>query len=236
VAWGFRNPFALAFTPDGRLFALDNGYDERGSRPIWGAGDLLWEVHQGRWYGWPDWSGAKSVDHAEFTPPHRERPMRLLAKPPGPWLATQAAAGPVAPEAAPDLPPAPAAVLPVHASADGIDFSVSDAFGHKGQAFVAQFGDMAPEAGKVLAPVGFKVVRIDIASGVSEDFAVNRKGSGPASRLGTGGLERPVSVRFSRDGNSLYVVDFGVMTMGPSGPEARPGTGAVWRIYRTDRK
>src|SRR5690606_5370862 len=32
VAWGFRNPFGLAWSPDGRLFATDNGPDERGSR------------------------------------------------------------------------------------------------------------------------------------------------------------------------------------------------------------
>src|SRR5207248_200093 len=33
VAWGFRNPFSLAFGPDNQLYATDNGYDERGSRP-----------------------------------------------------------------------------------------------------------------------------------------------------------------------------------------------------------
>jgi glucose/arabinose dehydrogenase len=236
VAWGFRNPFALAYAPDGRLFAIDNGYDERGSRPIWGAGELLWEVHQGRWYGWPDYSGDKSVAHAEFTPPHGERPRFLLRKPPGPWLATQAAAGKTAPEAAPELPPVPVAVLPVHSSADGIDFSTSDAFGYKGRAFVAEFGDMAPGAGKVLEPVGFKIAQVDIERGVAEDFAVNRKGLGPASRLKTKGLERPVSVRFSPDGKSLYVVDFGVLAMDGKGPRARERTGAIWRIWKEGGK
>jgi glucose/arabinose dehydrogenase len=129
----------------------------------------------------------------------------------------------------------PVAVLPVHPSADGLDFSPSDAFGYRGQAFVAEFGDMAPQVGKVLEPVGFKVARVDVARGVSEDFAVNRKGLGPASRLGTGGLERPIAVRFSPDGNSLYVVDFGVMAMGPKGPEPRKQTGAVWRIWKEGR-
>jgi glucose/arabinose dehydrogenase len=236
VAWGFRNPFALAFAPDGRLFAIDNGYDQRGSRPIWGAGELLWEVHQGNWYGWPDYSGAKSVDHAEFTPPHGERPRRLLQKPPGPWLATQAAAGRAVPEASPELPPAPAAVLPVHSSADGIDFSPSEAFGYAGQAFVAEFGDMAPQVGKVLEPVGFKIVRVDLARGVAEDFAVNRRGLGPASRSGGGGLERPVALRFSPDGKSLYVADFGVMAVDAGGSKPRPRTGAVWRIWKEGGK
>ena len=47
VARGFRNPFALAFAPDKRLFVLDNSYDDRGSRPVHGAGDLLWDVRDG---------------------------------------------------------------------------------------------------------------------------------------------------------------------------------------------
>ncbi len=33
-AWGLRNPFGVAWGPDGKLYASDNGYDERGSRPI----------------------------------------------------------------------------------------------------------------------------------------------------------------------------------------------------------
>ena len=216
VAWGLRNPFALAFAPQGALYAIDNGYDERGSRPIWGAGELLWEIRQGAWYGWPDYSGGKSVDHAEFTPPHGTRPHRLLEKPPG------------------AEPPAPSAILPVHASANGLDFSRSEDFGFVNQAFVAEFGDMSPSVGKVLEPVGFKVVRVDVANGVSRDFAFNRKGQGPASRLGTGGLERPVALRFSPDGKSLYVVDFGIMAVTGKGPKAVRGTGVVWRIWREE--
>ena len=174
--------------------------------------------------------------HAEVTPPHGDRPKLLLKKPPGPWLATQAAAGKAAPEASPDLPPVPLAVLPVHASADGIDFSTSDEFGYKGHAFVAEFGDMAPGAGKVLEPVGFKIARVDLARGVAEDFAINRKGLGPASRLKTEGLERPVSLRFSPDGKSLYVVDFGVLAEDDKGPHPRERTGAVWRIWKEGGK
>jgi glucose/arabinose dehydrogenase len=159
----------------------------------------------------------------------------VLEKPPGPWLPTQASAGSAPPAAAAgDGPPAPAAILPVHASADGLDFSRSDAFGYPGHAFVAEFGDMAPSVGKVLEPVGFKVVRVDVARGVSEDFAVNRKGLGPASRLGTGGLERPVSLRFAPDGKSLYVVDFGVMTVSEDGPRAIRRSGILWRIWKED--
>jgi hypothetical protein len=56
---------------------------------------------------------------------------------------------------------------------------------------------MAPKAGKVLAPVGFKVVRVNISNGVIQDFAVNKgRKNGPATRFRRGGLERPVSVKF----------------------------------------
>jgi hypothetical protein len=92
---------------------------------------------------------------------------------------------------------------------------------------------MAPSACKVLRPVGFKVVRVEISTGAVEDFAVNRGGTnGPASRLRTGGLERPVSLRFDPSGGSLYVVDFGVMTMTEKGASPQQRTGVLWRITR----
>jgi len=91
---------------------------------------------------------------------------------------------------------------------------------------------MAPNVGKVMSPVGFKVVRVNVQTGVIEDFAENRgKTNGPASRLGTGGLERPVAARFDPAGTALYVVDFGVLTMGRN-PQPRTGTGVLWRITR----
>lgn len=112
----------------------------------------------------------------------------------------------------------------MHSSSNGFDFSRNPAFGFVGQAFVAQFGDQAPVTGKTLAPVGFTVVRVDVSSGIIKDFAVNKGGvNGPASRIGGGGLERPVSARFDPSGTALYVVDFGVMTMG-QGSEPRTET------------
>jgi hypothetical protein len=64
VAWGFRNPFGLAFSPDGNLFVTDNSYDTRGSRPVYGTGDILWQVKTGAWYGWPDYHGTRPLDEA----------------------------------------------------------------------------------------------------------------------------------------------------------------------------
>ena len=215
VAWGFRNPFGLAFAGDGELYATDNGYDDRGSRPVWGAPDLLWRVEQDRWYGWPDYSGDRALTEDEFKPPGKE-PLKFLLR------------------EHPQEPPAPAALFEVHSSADGFDFSRSEAFGHVGQAFVALFGDQAPTTGKLLGPAGFKVVRVDPATGVCEDFMVSRGDeSGPASLVGGHGLERPIATRFDRTGTALYVVDFGVLRQDHKGAHPVERTGALWKIERT---
>ncbi|HEX7021727.1 MAG TPA: hypothetical protein VF171_02645 [Trueperaceae bacterium] len=217
VAWGFRNPYRLAFDADGQLYVLENQYDVRGSRPVFGTGDDLWRVTPGTWYGWPDYhAGRPLTDAGAFQPPGQHAPGFLLAE-------------------HPDTPPTPVALLGVHSSSNGLDFSTSPAFGHVGQAFIAQFGDMSPGVGKVLEPVGFKVVRVNPDTGVITDFAVNKDPRGPASYVGSGGLERPIATVFSPDGKALYIVDFGIMTVGDS-PMPMPGTGVLWRVTREDEK
>jgi glucose/arabinose dehydrogenase len=214
IAWGFRNPFGLAFAPDKQLYVTDNGYDERGSRPIWGSADYLWAVKTATWYGWPDYSGGKPVNTKEFRVPGEDVPKLLLKD-------------------IPNEAPKPVASLEVHSESNGFDFSRNPFFGYQGQAFIAQFGDMAPLSGKVLAPVGFKVIRVDVKTGEIQEFAVNKgKINGPGSRTGGHGFERPISVKFSPDGKSLYVVDFGVVEMGPKGPEPKKNTGVIWKIVR----
>ncbi len=182
---------------------------------MWGAGDVLWEIKDGLWYGWPDFSAGKPISHdEEFKAPGREPVKPILRQ-------------------LPNTPPKPAAIFGVHSSSNGFDFSRSTDFGFSGEAFVAQFGDMAPDAGKVLSPVGFKIVRVNVATGIIRDFATNKGArNGPASRLKTGGLERPVSVKFDRSGNALYVVDFGIMKLTEQGPEPQTGTGMIWRITK----
>jgi glucose/arabinose dehydrogenase len=218
VAWGFRNPWGLAFSPDGKLYVTDNGYDQRGARPIWGAADWLWRVDTaspGTWYGWPDYSEGRSVTETRYKGNYRQ-PTKILAEDPNP-------------------PQQPVALFACHSSSDGIDFSRSDKFGHVGEAFVAQFGDQAPVTGKVLGAVGFKVVRVDVSNGVIEEFAINAgKKNGPASMLKTGGLERPLSVRFSPDGSALYIIDFGVLMMNEKGATPLKGTGVLWRVTRSN--
>ena len=215
TSWGMRNPFGLALSAGGKLFATDNAYDERGSRPVWGTGDVLWEVKEGTWYGWPEFSGGKAISqNGEFKPPSHDKVDALLRD-------------------HPQTPPQPAAEFGVHSSANGFDFSRSSEFGFEGEAFVALFGDMAPNVGKVMAPVGFKIVRVNVDNGVIRDFAVNKgKRNGPASFLGSGGLERPVAVKFSPDGKSLYVLDFGILRMTDKGPDAKKRTGSIWGIEK----
>jgi glucose/arabinose dehydrogenase len=214
VAWGFRNPFGLAFAPNGQLYATDNGYDERGSRGVFGSADWLWAVKQDTWYGWPDFADGRPISMDRYEPFDGDSPGAVLA-------------------AIPNKPPQPAAFFGVHSSSDGMSFSTNPAFGHVGEAFVAQFGDQAAVVGKVLNPVGFKVVRVDVTTGVINHFAANAgTPSGPATKLQTGGLERPVDVQFDPTGAALYVVDFGTVLVDEDVVSSIKGSGVLWRIVR----
>jgi glucose/arabinose dehydrogenase len=182
---------------------------------LWGAGDVLWEVKPDTWYGWPDFSEGKPIsNNQEFKVPGKDYVKPVL-------------------QTYPNTPPKPIAVFGVHSSSNGIDFSKNNVFGYVGQAFVAEFGDMSPKTGKVEYPVGFKVVRVDVNKGVIKDFAVNKgKRNGPASWLGKGGFERPVSVKFDPAGNALYIVDFGMVKMTEKGPQPQMNTGTIWKITK----
>jgi len=214
VAWGLRDPAGLAIAPDGRLFATERSYEVRGSRPVSGAADLLWAIEPGVWYGWPDYCGDEPLTWTDkFAAPNQPAPQMLLAS-------------------HPNDPPMPAARLPVHGDVGGVDFCRSGLFGHAGEAFVAEFGDVAPLDGRVLGPVGFNVSRINAATGVIHVLAANKgAGNGPASKLGTAGLERPIAVRFDPSGQTLYVVDYGVVTV-TDHLNAVANTGVLWKITR----
>ncbi|MFP5371163.1 MAG: PQQ-dependent sugar dehydrogenase [Actinomycetes bacterium] len=213
VAWGFRSPFGLHHSPDGRLLVADHGIDERGSRFVVGDPDDFYEVIEGEWYGFPDYAAGKRLDDPSWTDGGRGREP-VIADPPG-------------------QPPAPLVTFTPHAAANGFDFSPGADFGFAGDVFIACFGDAAPVTTRRIVPAGFKVARIDMARGRVVDFAVNRIAGG-ASVLPHDGFERPVDCRFGPDG-SLYVVDWGEMVPAPErgGVEIRQRTGVVWRIRRT---
>lgn len=221
-AWGLRNPFGCMWGPDGKLYATDNGFDERGSRPIGNAPDALWVIREGAWYGWPDFTAGIPVTDPRFKPSYGEQPEFLLA----------------------EHPPVekPFIMLPQHVGVTKIDFCTSDRFGYRGQLFIAEFGDQDPMTGRVREPQGRQVILVDSTSGKTEKFFSvkdNAKGTGKGGLqyVDTSGPKRPVDVRFS--GDALYVVDFGAFAMVEGAtpvPQPVPGTGVVWRITREGTK
>ena len=214
VAWGLRNPYGLAFAPDGTLYATEHGSDERGARFIVGDLDDLYQIREGAWSGWPDFASGIRLDDPRWEEGGQNREP-VLATFPDP------------------SPPKPVASFETHAAANGLDFSRGGDFGFEGQAFVALFGDLAPVTTvRQVVPAGFKVVRVDVSTGAIADFAVNRV-QGPASKLFHGGFERPSHCAFGPDG-ALYVVDFGEIKIAPEkgGIRMKQGTGALWRIRR----
>ncbi len=52
VAWGFRRPVGLAFTPAGRLLVADDNVGPVAAETA-GVSEPLWAAVPGHWYGWP---------------------------------------------------------------------------------------------------------------------------------------------------------------------------------------
>jgi len=77
-------------------------------------------------------------------------------------------------------------------------------------------------------------MRVDMKNRRLEPFAVNEI-EGPASKLPHEGFERPSACVFGPD-HALYVVDFGIIRIAPEagGIRMQGGSGALWRIRRTD--
>jgi glucose/arabinose dehydrogenase len=139
VAWGLRNAYGLGFLEDGRLLAIDQGADDRGSRPIGAAPDVMFEVREGAWYGWPDFVGGDPVTDPRYRPQRGPEPRFLLAN-------------------HDELPPPeqPLVRFPPHSAA--VRFAVST----KGCLVVALFGDEAPMTVQAGVPQGRSVVRVDV--------------------------------------------------------------------------
>jgi glucose/arabinose dehydrogenase len=217
-AWGLRNPFGVMWGHDGRLYVADNGYDDRGSRPIANALDNLWVVREGAWYGWPDFSSGIPVADPQFRPPAgKPAPRFVMAEYPPveqPWLTR----------------PKHAAVCKIAFAPDG----ASAAFGNR--MYLAEFGDIVPITGQLDDPHRPQVVSIDLSSGgVEPFFHTHDEAMGPEHMefLVTAGPKRPVGVRFSPTGDALYVADLGGLGVLPTAspmPQPFPGTGVIWRI------
>ena len=168
------------------------------------------------WYRFPDICGDGLPAWHESHQPKKGKPAEPLLENPPPW------AGPAA------------YIEKPHTCMTHMEFCRSDAFGHRGELFLAQFGTYAPLNTPDPAALnrGFRVMRIDLDSGLGEPFLRNRE-PGPASaHPGSGGLERPVDCKFHPDGRSLYVLDFGVTVVAPTHVVAYARTGVLWRVTR----
>lgn len=216
-AWGLRNPYGVLWGPDNQLYVTDNGYDERGSRPVANAKDNIFQIKQGGWYGWPDYSSGIPVTDPQFASDRGPRLKFLMKDHPvveQPWL-----------------------VRPENAATTKFDFSNSETFGYKGQMFLAEFGSGTPLTAQDDNLNGYTVVRIDPATKETQPFLSNKtKGPSGKEYVATAGPRHPVEAKFSPDGNALYIVDIGVIgfELGGAGPFPlpSPGTGVIWRITK----
>lgn len=218
-AWGFRNPYGLVWTPDGRLLVADAGADERGSRPVADEPEKLWSVRQGAWCGWPDFAAGRPVTDTQFHSTKSAQPEPLLMDPPASEK--------------------PLMVFERHASLTQMDIARSAAFGRPGRLFLASSGDQSPVTAAQVVRAGYWVKCVDLASGKVEDFFRARQDAlGPPGLeyVRTAGPKRLVDLRFSPEGDALYVVDIGPIhyVKGEHGPTpiAFPLTGVLWKITR----
>ena len=201
VAWGLRNPFGLGFLPDGRLIATDQGADDRGSRAIGNAPDLLFEIRPGAWYGWPDFVGGVAVTDPRFQPKRGPQPDFVLA-------------------GHDKLPPpeAPLYTFSVNAAATKFAILPGDSPRWAGHLLVAIFGDEKPMTAPPGPRVGRNLLRLD-----PSDWS--------AHPTDLGKFERPIDVAVSPDGRTVFVLDFGQFEMLEGGGlDASAGSGALWSV------
>lgn len=229
VAWGFRNPVALALDTRGDLYVGNHGADIRGTRPVMDDPDAVYRVRAGAWYGWPDYSAAL----VPLTDPRYQPPQQYMAE-------GHTRLDPVFDLARSGLTPPDRGLLvsatAPHAALGGMTFVPGGGpFARwAGQLLISEMGDFKPTTDPVHADVhtGFQIEVIDVASGARTVFARNR-GTGPALPASTLDLqeafERPVDVKVGPDG-LVYVLDFGVFRSTMTAANVMPKTGKVFRI------
>ena len=206
VAWGLRNAYGLGFLPDGRLLAIDQGADDRGSPPVGNAPDLLFEVRQGAWYGWPDFIGGIPITDPHFRPERGPAPSFLLAN-------------------HDELPPPerPLFRFPPLTAAVKFDIAPAAAPRWPGHLFVTLFGDEAPMTAPPGPRLGRGVARVDPV-----DWSLHPVVAGDP-------LARPIDARFSPADGALYVLDFGRFEIDAErGVVAQPRSGKLWRLRFID--
>ncbi len=207
IAWGLRKVTCLAAHQDGRIFCADIGMDEWGSRPVADGRERIWWVLDNAWYGWPDYAGGMPVTAAHFKPRSASQPEFLLKDHPMDNLIRE-----------------PVVTFPRGTGLAKMEFSRSRMFADENIAFLALSGDHHG-----ISDRGFRVIALNVNTGETEDFATNID-PGPASMTRSGGFEHPIDVRFDRTGETMHILDLGVIEMTQSGPSVAPGTGVLWRV------
>jgi glucose/arabinose dehydrogenase len=235
-AWGVRDPAGLLIDPEfGGIYVTDQGMELRGTRPVDKDPDALYELsgEPGLWLGFPDYSRIfEPIDLPKYQPEswmlagtgypsisfvidHEKSHLNApdagqLVKAQFDW---QSGAGKMA-----QIPKTGPFHIPKY----------------DGQILVAMWGDRAPfsTSGRPIpAPwPGYRIGRVDPNSHTVSGFIFNTLG-GPASELSDGrgqGIERPVDVKFSPDGQALYVLDFGKAVYKHGHLQAESGTGKIF--------
>jgi len=244
VAWGLRNPYGVALTDDGKkLIVANNGADERGSRRVGNDTDKIYSLDLSnssmKFLGWPDYfgNGEPATDNKFVSESARSdnNPLQFLL------------------QSHPPVDEKPLTLLEEGVAATQVAVSNSTNFGFKGNAFIAEFGTMAPlihPFAQITQPmpgiqpsiVGQKVVMLDPNTGNHSDFL---------SLKDIDKTFRPVGIKFDLKGDALYVVSIAktevrsnvpVSNLTSSGlypfatvhamPWPYANTGVVWKITR----
>jgi glucose/arabinose dehydrogenase len=236
IAWGFRDPFHLEYSPAGRLILTNNGGEAFPNRPIYDDWDTFYEVEEGKWYGWPDYYSGVPVTNDRFRRPNDpdfqgepfEHDFVLTEETRQRLLNGQA------------LPPQPLVRMePPHIGAQGFVFG-KQAWGMdpENEVFLAEFGTLqfftTVDEG---IPPGFLISKVNLQSGARTPWITNKvvpASASPAPELRGPGFERPLRLVWGPD-ESLYLVDFGTLDSNPV-PEkerdAKPKTGVIWKISK----
>ncbi|NLJ81441.1 MAG: hypothetical protein GX335_10525, partial [Firmicutes bacterium] len=203
---GLRNPYGLTMDPEGNIYASVLGYDDRGVRAAAKSPDWIMLVKEGSWYGWPDFAGEIPLSDPKFASERGVNRNPIIQDPPEVT--------------------APLSSLPPHYSPMKIAFA-PEQFPEQG-IFVAIFGDGQPLTEDLKRQVPSGVVIVDPQTGDYEWF-VKSKDEERAGRFGDG-LKRVIDVKFSNDGEELYVLDYGTWEFADMAPNPIPETGVLWKI------
>ena len=240
IAWGLRSSFGYRFSPDGRLITTMNSANPMPPRGLYFDYEPIYEIKEGEWYGWPDFYSGIPITDERFEFKDEVRKFALTEETHRKLLKGK------------ELPLQPIAKMSVHTAAQGMVFG-NEALGvPEEDILVAEFGTIipffkgekyhpnlpkgvpeeenAPEGVSYNWP-GFKVQRVNLQTGEVYNFIYNESRVPASATENAGGLERPIQMEWSPDGE-LYIVDFGIVEFNKNGLSAHPFTGVLWKVSK----